>query len=154
MPKEIFRRVALERLSSPEQLDQLITITTPVGWLALLAIGGLLLSAIFWGIYGSIPTMVQGQGIILKSEGIHHIQFQNSGKIIEIHVEVGDMVDKGQIIARIEKSEFHKDRSRNNFLDPLRRFPNLRKGDEAETLRRFGNLRKGAASIVGTLFRL
>ncbi len=35
------------------------------------------------------------------------------------------------------------DRRRNNVPDPLRRFPNLRKGADAETLRRFGNLRKG-----------
>ncbi len=44
------------------------------------------------------------------------------------------------------------DRRRNNVPDPLRRFPNLRKGADAETLRRFGNLRKDDASILGKLF--
>ena len=31
----IFRKVALERLSSPEQLDQLLQVTDPKGWMAL-----------------------------------------------------------------------------------------------------------------------
>ncbi len=35
----IFRKVALERLSSPEQLDQLLQVTDPKGWLALGALG-------------------------------------------------------------------------------------------------------------------
>ena len=105
MPKEIFRKVALERLSSPEQLDQLITITTPVGWLALLVIGGLLFSAIFWGIYGSIPTKVQGQGIILKQAGIFSLQAQGGGEIMKINVEVGDVIEQGQIVARVEQKD-------------------------------------------------
>src|SRR6185436_5494733 len=37
MQQPIFRRVALERLSSPEQLDQLIPATTLRRWLALAA---------------------------------------------------------------------------------------------------------------------
>ena len=38
----IFRKVALERLSSPEQLDQLMQVTSPKGWLALAGLGALL----------------------------------------------------------------------------------------------------------------
>ena len=38
----IFRKEALERLSSPEQLDQLMKIVTPRSLLPLLALGGLL----------------------------------------------------------------------------------------------------------------
>ena len=105
MAKQLFRKVALERMSSPEQLDQLITITTPVGWLALLAIGGLLVAAIFWGIYGSIPTQVQGSGIILKKEGMMSVQVKNSGKITKLNIEVGDAVEKGQIVARLQQDE-------------------------------------------------
>ena len=46
MNKSIFRQAALERLSSPEQLDQLARVTQPVGWLALLALSLVILSAI------------------------------------------------------------------------------------------------------------
>ena len=105
MAKQLFRKVALERMSSPEQSDQLITITTPTGWLALLAIGGLFVAAIFWGIYGSIPTQVQGSGIILRKEGMVSVQVQHPGKITTLNIEAGEMVEQGQIIARIQQDE-------------------------------------------------
>ena len=104
-PKEIFRKVALERASSPEQLDQLITITTPAGWVSLLGIFIFLAAAVIWSIYGSIPTQVEGRGILLFHEGVLSIQAQNTGKITRITVDAGDIVEKGQIIARIERED-------------------------------------------------
>ena len=66
---EIYRSAALERLSSPEELDSLMQVTTPKGWLALLSLGGLILVALLWGIFGRIPTKVTGSGIILERMG-------------------------------------------------------------------------------------
>jgi hypothetical protein len=66
---EIYRKAALERLSSPEELDSLMQVTTPKGWLALLSLGGLILIALLWGIFGRIPTKVLGQGMILERIG-------------------------------------------------------------------------------------
>lgn len=105
MAKQLFRKVALQKMSSPEQLEQLITITTPAGWLALLAIGGFLVAAIFWSLYGSIPTQVQGSGIILGREGMVSVQVQYPGKITTLNIEVGEMVEQGQIIARLQQDE-------------------------------------------------
>ncbi len=56
MQKPIFRKAALERLSSPEQLDQLMQVTTPKGWLALIALAGLLVTAVILGFVGSIRS--------------------------------------------------------------------------------------------------
>jgi len=103
--KEIFRKVALERASSPEQLDQLITITTPAGWVALLAILIFLTATVIWGIYGSIPTQVDGRGILLFQEGVASVQVPNTGRITRIAVEVGDVIEQGQIVARIERED-------------------------------------------------
>ena len=70
----IFRKVSLERLSSPEQLDQMVQVTDPRGWIALTGLGALLLAAIGWGIWGSIPTEAEGTGILLRQGGVlyHH----------------------------------------------------------------------------------
>jgi multidrug resistance efflux pump len=100
--KPVFRQVALERLSSPEQLDQLMQVTTPKGWLALLAVGGLLLAALVWSIFGSLPTQVPGQGILLGGGGVNTVFASSEGQIKRIHVKVGDMVRRGQLIARLE----------------------------------------------------
>ncbi len=63
----IFRKVALDRLSSPEELDQLSRITSPRAWLGLAAIAGLLLAVLAWSILATIPTFVEGEGALVES---------------------------------------------------------------------------------------
>ncbi len=103
MSKNIFREVSLERLSSPEQLDELINVTSPKAWLALLAIACLLISAIAWGFLGSIPTKIEGHGILLNNGGVFSLQHHTSGQVIDVRFKHGDMVKKGDVVARIEQ---------------------------------------------------
>lgn len=99
----IFRKVALERLSSPEQLDQLVQVTDPRGWLALTGLGALLLAAIGWGVWGSIPTEAQGEGILLRQGGVSALVSAANGQVEEILVSVGDLIEKGQPVAKIRQ---------------------------------------------------
>ena len=103
--KEIFRKVSLERLSSPEQLDALMSVTSPKGWVALMALGGLVAVAIGWGIFGSIPTKVNGSCILIRSGSISEIVAPASGRVVDISVDVGDTVVEDQMIARIEQQD-------------------------------------------------
>lgn len=64
---KLFRKVALDRLSSPEQLDQLMKITSPRAWLALIAIAILLAAAGLWAIFGSIPEEAEGNGVLVSN---------------------------------------------------------------------------------------
>jgi HlyD family secretion protein len=112
MATQLFRKVSLERLSSPEQLDTLMQITTPKGWVALLAIGGLLMCAVIWGIWGSISDKVMGQGILIKSGGVFNIVSNSTGRVQNLYVDVNDVVYRGQIVARLEQPEI-LDRIRN-----------------------------------------
>ena len=64
----LFRPEALERLSSPEQLDQLMQIVTLRSWLPLATLGGLLLCAVAWGVFGRIPVTTSGQGVIVQAD--------------------------------------------------------------------------------------
>ncbi|HLY28532.1 MAG TPA: NHLP bacteriocin system secretion protein [Aggregatilineales bacterium] len=97
----LFRKVALERLSSPEQLDQLMQVTTPRGWLAMIGLAVLLLVALVWGIFGSIPTTVSGQGILLRGSGIQRIAAAKAGQVTKLLVKAGDSVTLGQSVASI-----------------------------------------------------
>jgi HlyD family secretion protein len=97
----LFRKVALERLSLPEQLDQLMRITSPRGWLALLAIGLLLACGILWGLWGSIPTKVEGSGILMSRGGIFSISARASGSVQAIRLDEGDEVEAGQVVVII-----------------------------------------------------
>jgi hypothetical protein len=99
--KSIFRQVALERLSSPEQLDQIVQVTSPKSWLALLAIGTLLVTAVIWSAIGRIPVQVSGSAILLNSGGVKNVVSVATGQITSFNLEQGQLVEAGELIAEI-----------------------------------------------------
>jgi len=99
----IFRKVALERLSSPEQLDQLMQVTNPQGWLALTGLCALLAAALLWGLFGSVPTETTGEGILLRQGGVSDLVAAGAGQVEEVQVAVGDVIEKGQVVAKIHQ---------------------------------------------------
>ena len=101
---KIFRKVALDRLSSPEELDQRLTVVSPIGWTALVAVGLLILAGLVWGIFGRIPDKAVGSGIIISGGGITGVAHHAAGQVTDVSVRDGDMVAKGQVIARIEQT--------------------------------------------------
>ena len=97
----IFRQAALDRLSSPEQLDRLMQVTLPTGWIALVGVWLAVGVTILWSIFGSIPTTVSGSGIIMSSGGIREVEVLGSGVVERLAVTEGDLVDVGDLIAVI-----------------------------------------------------
>ena len=85
----VFRKVALERMSSPEQLDQLLRVTTPKTWLALLSLIALLAVAVAWGYWGQLTTRVSGQGVLIRSGGVQNVVALGAGQVVAIRVRVG-----------------------------------------------------------------
>ncbi len=104
-PKGIFRQASLDRLASPEQLDQLVQVTSPRAWVALAAIGALLLAALLWGIFGSIPSKVMGSCILIRPGGVDEIVAPGNGWVSDISVVAGEQVRHGQMIARVERGD-------------------------------------------------
>lgn len=101
----IYRQAALHKLSSPEQLDLLLEVISPKGWLALLGLGALILCAIVWSVVGSIPTRVEGSGILLRRGGLTSVNALAAGQLTEITVSASAEVKKGQILARLALPE-------------------------------------------------
>ena len=105
MSSKIFRKVSLERLSSPERLDEVMNITDGRGWLALAAVGLLLASAIVWSFVGILPEKVEGRGILVRSGGVLEVVADDSGRVRDIPISVGDSVNEGQVVAWISQPE-------------------------------------------------
>jgi multidrug efflux pump subunit AcrA (membrane-fusion protein) len=101
MSQPQFRKAALEQLASPDQLDQLLRVTTLKGWVGLGAIGALLLAAIVWGVAGRIDTTVTGQGILLQGGRVYGVVSPIAGEVTALFVKVGDSVREGQDVAII-----------------------------------------------------
>ena len=107
MQKPIFRKAALERLSSPEQLDQLMQVTTPKGWLALIALTGLLVMVVIFGFVARIPISVTGQCILLDG-GVSNSPTNDLGAIIYVSSMDGRDIRPGmdvQILPSTVKKE-------------------------------------------------
>ena len=84
----LFRKDALERLSSPEQLDQLMHIVTLRSWLPLATISALLACGFVWSVIGRIPVTTTGQGVIVYGEGpevpLKGVAYFSAGEIAQI----------------------------------------------------------------------
>ena len=104
MAAGFFRKAALEKLSTPEKLDQLIKVTSPKGWIALLTIAIALSTGIGWSFFGNIKTKLNVVGVLLGGE-IHEVVATSQGQLINLNVNIGDKVKDGDIIGTIEQPE-------------------------------------------------
>ncbi|MEQ9481942.1 NHLP bacteriocin system secretion protein [Coleofasciculus sp. F4-SAH-05] len=106
--KTLFRQESLERLSSPERLDQLMKVVSPKDWLPLATLGSLVGIAFIWSIVGRIPITASGQGVLIYPRQVVDVQSTSSGQIKELKVKVGDRVNADDVIATVELPEIQK----------------------------------------------
>ena len=66
---QIFSQEALDKLRSPEKLDTMLPITTPVSWPALIAVLVFLFAVVLRSIYGAFTVKADGMGLITDSAG-------------------------------------------------------------------------------------
>lgn len=99
--RSIFRQAALDRLSSPEQLDRLMYVTDPRGWIALAGLYLVLAFALGWSVLGRLPIPIEGTGILLSAAGIRQVEVLGTGVVTEIRVSEGDPVVPGDTIALV-----------------------------------------------------
>jgi len=66
--ERLFRPRALERYSSPDNLDQLMHVVGAKDWIPLATIAGLFVVFSVWCVFGSVPTAVTGRGGSLSCE--------------------------------------------------------------------------------------
>ncbi|MEM9304988.1 MAG: NHLP bacteriocin system secretion protein [Pseudomonadota bacterium] len=103
--KQLFRKKALAKLASPEQLDTLMQVTEPRGWLALGGLGVVLVAAIIWGFVGRINIKVDGMGILLRGESVQAVSSGTTGRVMSINARVGQQIQAGDIVAQLAQPQ-------------------------------------------------
>ena len=101
MSVSLFRKASLERLSSPEELDRVITISVGGGWAALVAVLLLCAGASVWAVTGRLPTTATGSGMVLSTGGVLNVVSRGSGVVQAVEVTVGQHVGANQVVATI-----------------------------------------------------
>lgn len=106
MAKTIYRKTAIDRLSSPEQLDRLVPLTRTNSWMALTMLLAMIVIACIWSVVGSLPSRVSGNGILLTGGGrVFTALAPYDGVLEEITVAVGDTVAANQVVARLSQRD-------------------------------------------------
>ena len=105
---EIYRKSSMEKLSTLDQLDKAVVITSPSTWLALVGAAGIIVSVILWSIFGRIPENISARGILLDRGGVHTVYSEVAGTVAEVLYETGDHVSKGDVILRMTGKELEK----------------------------------------------
>ncbi|MBQ9252439.1 MAG: HlyD family efflux transporter periplasmic adaptor subunit [Clostridia bacterium] len=65
--KNVFRKSALDKISSPDQLDKVLKVTSPMSWLALLGVTLIIALVVAWSFVGSLPSTITASGVIVSA---------------------------------------------------------------------------------------
>jgi NHLM bacteriocin system secretion protein len=154
-PGKMFREEALERLSSPERLDQLMNVVSPRAWLPLASLGSLVAIAALWSVFGRLPLTVTGQGVLLYPRSVVQFQAPGDGAVVQLNVTSGDQVKKGQVIGTISQSSLEKQlqQERNKLSQLLAQAQDSDRLQQQRLALERQNLAKQRASIEASLRR-
>ena len=98
----LFRKNALDALSSPEQLDQPLRLLRPGQWLLLLSVGSFCVTIAIWSVFGRLPVRISGKGVLIGTNSLTVVQSAAAGRLLELNNQIGDCVKRGQVMARID----------------------------------------------------
>ncbi|MCP3981085.1 MAG: NHLP bacteriocin system secretion protein [bacterium] len=104
-----FRQKSLERLSSPERLDQLLRVVDRKSWLPLGALGLLVAALVGWAVMGKIPERVEGPGILIHPRDVVDIHAPGPGYLEDLLVAVDDVVREGDELALLARPDLEKE---------------------------------------------
>jgi len=112
----LFRKKALDALSTPEKLDQPLQLLRPGYWSLLIGLLGFGVYILLWSIFGRLPIRIQGKGVLITPNTMHLIQTEALGRLKSMNVDVGSCVKKGDILATIQPVKLQLAQSRSEAL--------------------------------------
>ena len=91
MNDKIFRKKSIDRMSSPEQLNDYIKVTNPGVWMALAAIVILLIGVCVWGIFGKLETKLPVAAVSQDGQTVLYVKENDLSAVKEnMSVYIGD----------------------------------------------------------------
>ena len=103
--QSVFREKSMERISSPEQLNDYLKVTKPAIWAVLLGIIIFLVGLIVWASFTYIGSFADGRAEV--NDGVMHVYFND--EVIEDNVKEGMNVSTGGTTETITKVIYDSD---------------------------------------------
>lgn len=85
----IFRQKSVDRVSSPEELDKYLKVTSPRVWVVLIGIIIILIGVIAWGSFGKLKTYANVGCVIEKGQAYCYVNETDGAKLtIGMSIEI------------------------------------------------------------------
>jgi hypothetical protein len=105
--QNIFRKTPLERMTTPEDLDELLRVNSTRTWLLFAALAAVLAGLLMWGFLGTITREVKGAGLILYGDLPREVVAYHSGQVDSVFVRSGENVAGDQKLMSLYRPEEH-----------------------------------------------
>lgn len=107
MAQQVYSKQALDRMSSPEAMNDYLHVTKPTVWIALAAVVLILVGAIVWAGFASVNSYATGTATV--SDGVMTIELDHTG--FEHYVDVGQKVSASGTETTVDGVNVRKDGS-------------------------------------------
>ncbi len=99
MNEKLFRKTGIDRVNSPEQLNEYIRVANPAIWLVLAAVVSLLLGVLVWGVFGSVETQVKAGVVVEDQTAVCYVTAQYTSQMKPgMTVTIGDVTGSIQSV--------------------------------------------------------
>ena len=114
MNNTIYRKTSLNKISSPEQLNDYIKVSNPAAWVVLSAVFILLAGVIVWSITGGLPAGITANGISKDGEILCYLDQKEvarikSGMEVKVNGEPGRIMTVSEIPLSLEEASSNID---------------------------------------------
>jgi multidrug efflux pump subunit AcrA (membrane-fusion protein) len=99
-----FRRQALAKLQSPEELDLPVRFARPQGWLVLGVTVAAMAAASVWAVTGSVASTVSAPAILTHGEGSYILQSPVAGQVTAVLAKEGERLPANAPVLKVRTS--------------------------------------------------
>lgn len=100
----LFRQAALDKITRPDQLDQVVNVVRPLHGLGVAVVLIVIVAGLTWGVFSTAPVSVRGQGILLSAQGVAIVTAPGQGRVEHIVAQAGAKVRAGETVALLSQS--------------------------------------------------
>ena len=83
MNEKLFRKKSIEKVTSPEQLDDFVKVANPGIWVMLFSVILILVGAIVWGMFGTLDTKLDLVAVSDENGIVCYVPIESAGRISE-----------------------------------------------------------------------
>lgn len=99
-----FRFKALQRMREPDELDTVILLAKPRGWIATFVMLIVVAGACVWAFIGQIPRTLTTEGLLTHPLGVSQLQTIYTGQVSQLVVAPQQTVTAGETVMKVTDS--------------------------------------------------